>query len=190
MANCTVFGLVVESITTRQFISGARGAQACSSLSPRMHSSARGSTRCRERGDKSVPISRLLSFMSSEHRDFLSEARLEVLSTPQRGSAAPTPTSEDSGPSDRKKRDRPTRGEKNRAQEARIEALEDNNKQKWSRQSPQTPPALRDSKNSTSSKAPLALRDKRNSTARPRRVPDAEWKAMSNLGPTGRKCKF
>ena len=45
----------------------------------------------------------------------------------------PTPTHEASGPSDRKKRVRPTRGEKNRAQKARIEALEDDNKQKWSR---------------------------------------------------------
>ena len=49
---------------------------------------------------------------------------------------------------------------------------------------------LRDSKNSTSSQAPPALRDNRNSTARPRKVPDAELKAMSNLGPTGRRRKF
>ena len=82
--------------------------------------------------------------------------------------AATTPTHEASGPSDRKKRVRPTRGEKNRAQKARIEALEDTRKQRQFTSRP-------------------ALRDNKNSTAR---VPDAEWKAMSNLGPTGWRCKF
>ena len=88
---------------------------------------------------------------------------------------------EASGPADRKKRSRPTTGEKNRAQRAKIEVLEDSIKQRWSRQAPQTPPASRDNRNSTSAQAPLALRDNRNSTARPRRVPDAEWKASQIL---------
>ena len=145
----------------------------------------------RERRHECPNLLAAFVYVLREHRDSWSEARLEVLSTPQRTSAAaPTPTHEASGPSDRKKRMRLTRGEKNRAQEARIEALEYNNKHKWSRPSLQTPPALRDSKNSTSSQAPPALRDNRNSTLRPRRVPDTEWKAMSNLGPTGRRCKF
>ena len=131
------------SIVTLQSTNGARKHQACSSLSPadalfrkRVHEVLR------ERRQECPNFSAAFVYILREHRDSWSEARLEVLSTPQRTSvAAPTPTNEASGPSDRKKRVRPTRA----AQKARIEAHEDNNKQKWSRPTPQTPPASRDS---------------------------------------------
>ena len=154
--------------------------RACSSLSPQMHSSAKV---LRERRQKYPNLSAAYVHVPREHRDYWREARLEVLSTPQRTpAAAPTPTYEASGPSDRKKCVRPTRGEKNRAQKARIEALENNNKQKWSRPSPQTPPALRDSKNSTISQAPPAVRDDKQHSA-------ASQSSRRRVE-SGRRCKF
>ena len=121
---------------------------------------------------KWVQICRLPSFMSSENTNIWSEARLEDLNTAQRAPpAAPTRTYEAPRP------ERPTR-------KAEIEALEGSNKQALSRQSPQTP--LRfvgQKKNSTSAHA------RPQEQHMPRRVPDAEWKAMSKHGPTRQKCE-
>ena len=105
-------------------------------------------------------------YVLTEYGDFWSEARLEVLNTPHRApAAAPTPTHEASGPSDRKKRARPTRGEKNRAQRAKIEALEDSNKQRWSRLTAtfRLPERVKDS--GSISASPAALMSGRQSNA-------------------------